>query len=153
MEAKKSEELLKEFRQAIPLLNQMMEMTEFESAVANVASKEANASEVHAVAERLKRMADLLLGRVMVLKHEVRTEIARIQNVSLQTTQMIDNINIVLLDVARLNAVIQQKQDYINLLDEKIKTKKQENPFDESVRKLERIASVTRQFSPASPMI
>ncbi len=143
-----NEEIIESLSSAIPKINEMVEMYRFESAVSMVSEKAANASKIHAASERLKRMSNLLLQMVVINQDAIKSQISKIASLRERIEEMTNGLNLLLLDTARLNAVVQSKKEYVELLDKMIEGKREANSFEDSKAKLEELASIARQFSP-----
>ncbi len=148
-----NEEMLKNLNEAIPKINEMVEMYRFENAVSILSEKAANASKIHATYERLKRQSDLLLQMILINQDAIKMQIARIVSIREKIEEMTNNLNVLLLDTARLNAMVQSKKEYVEQLDNMIEDKKERSSFENSKKKLEELASIARQFSPVMSVV
>jgi hypothetical protein len=139
---------LEKLERAIPLLKKTIDMTSYESMVAEYSDKAAGISNVHVIVERLNRLNSLLMSLCMQHTHSIRVKMALISDFTSVIFSRIEQSNTLIVNLSRLKSVIDTKQGYINMLDQKIQQISIQNSFESNIDKLSQLALISREFAP-----
>jgi hypothetical protein len=143
-----ADKAIEKINKLLPVLSKTIDMTSYEKMVSEYASKAANSSDVHSMVSRLTRINSLLMALILTKNHEIRVKMVLIADLSSLISSRVEETNNFLIDLSRLKATIDTKQDYINQLDRKIEDKTMPNSFDVSISNLSKLAGISREFAP-----